>query len=82
MERGAGTGAGQDVEFTGTISQVSPTLVVAGRTVKTDGSTRYLGRRNETLTYADVVRIGNRVEVEGHTQADNSVLAGKIKLED
>lgn len=81
-EDGAGAGAGQDVEFTGTISQASPTLVVAGRTVKTDGSTRYLGRRNETLTYADVVRIGNRVEVEGHTQADNSVLAGKIKLED
>ena len=50
--------------------------------MKTDGSTRYLGRRNETLTYADVVRTGNRVEVEGHTQADNSVLAKKIKLED
>jgi hypothetical protein len=81
-EDGAGTGAGQDVEFTGTISAVSPTLVVAGRTVATDGSTRYLGRRNETLTYTDVVKTGNRVEVEGHAQADGSVLAKKIKLED
>lgn len=78
---GAGNGVGEDVEFTGTVSSLSP-LTVAGRTVKTDGSTRYLGRKNEALSASDVLKVGNRVEVEGHTQADNSVLAKKIKLED
>jgi hypothetical protein len=81
-DAGAGPGVGQDVEFTGTIGSVSPTLVVAGRTVTTNGGTRYLGRKNEVLTFAEVVKLGNRVEVEGHTQPDNSVLAKKIKLED
>jgi hypothetical protein len=80
-DAGGGGGAGQDVQFTGSVSSVSP-VIVAGRTVKTDGSTRYLGRRNEALTFTDVVKLGNRVEVEGHTQSDGSVLAKKIKLED
>jgi len=75
---GAGNGAGQDVQFTGSISSVSP-LTVAGRT---NGSTMYLGRRNEALSASDVVKVGNRVEVEGHTQSDGSILARKIKLED
>jgi hypothetical protein len=78
---GAGNGAGQDVQFTGSISSVSP-LTVAGRAVSTDGSTMYLGRRNEALSASDVLKVGNRVEVEGHTQSDGSVLAKKIKLED
>jgi len=55
---------------------------VAGRAVSTDGSTIYLGRRNEALTASDVLKVGNRVEVEGHTQSDGSVLAKKIKLQD
>jgi hypothetical protein len=80
-DAGGGGEAGQDVQLTGSVSSVSP-VIVAGRTVKTDGSTRYLGRRNEALTFAEVVKLGNRVEVEGHTQPDNSVLAKKIKLED
>jgi len=78
---GAGNGAGQDVQFTGSISSVSP-LTVAGRAVSTDGSTMYLGRKNEALSASDVLKVGNRVEVEGHTQSDGSVLAKKIKLED
>jgi hypothetical protein len=78
---GAGNGAGQDVQFTGSISSVSP-LTVAGRAVSTNGSTMYLGRRNEALSASDVVKVGNRVEVEGHTQSDGSILARKIKLED
>jgi len=78
---GAGNDVGEDVQFTGTIGSLSP-LTVGGRTVQTDGSTRYLGRKNETLPAGDVLKVGNRVEVEGHTQADNSVLAQKIKLED
>ena len=78
---GPANGIGEDVEFTGTISRLDP-LTVAGRSVRTDGSTRYLGNRNEALTATDVLRVGNRVEVEGHTQPDGSVFAKKIKLED
>jgi hypothetical protein len=78
---GAGSGAGEDVEFTGTVGSLSP-LTVAGRTVNTDGSTRYLGRKNEALSASDVLKVGNRVEVEGHAQSGGSVLAKKIKLED
>jgi len=72
---------GQEVEFTGTISSLNP-LVIAGRTVKTDGSTRYFGRKKETLPSSEVLKISNKVEVEGHKQPDNSVLAKKIGLED
>jgi hypothetical protein len=72
---------GQEVEFTGTISRLNP-LVIAGRTVKTDGSTRYFGRKRETLPSSEVLKINNKVEVEGHKQPDNSVLAKKIELED
>ncbi len=72
---------GADVEFRGTIGSTSP-LVIAGRPVSTDAATRYLGRRNETLTAAQVLVVGNLVEVEGHAQAGGSVLAKKIKLED
>lgn len=78
---GAGNGIGEDVQFTGTISSLGP-LTVAGRSVKTDGSTSYLGHRNEALFASDVLKVGNRVDVEGHTLSDNSVLAKKIKLED
>jgi hypothetical protein len=80
-DAGGGAGAGQDVAFRGTISGVSP-LVVDGRAVSTNGSTRYLGRKNEALSAADVLKVGNVVEVEGHSQPDGSVLAKKIKLED
>jgi len=31
---------------------------------------------------SQVLKVGNKVEVEGQTQSDNSVLAKKIKLED
>lgn len=71
---------GQDVEFEGTITGTSP-LVVSGRTVSTNASTRYLGRNNESLSASQVLVVGNRVEVEGHLQ-DGAVLAKKIKLED
>lgn len=70
-----------EVEFTGTISSLSP-LTIAGRTVTTDGSTRYLGDDHKTLTPAEVLKVGNRVEVEGVAQPDGSVLAKKIELEE
>ncbi|HSD66655.1 MAG TPA: DUF5666 domain-containing protein [Vicinamibacteria bacterium] len=71
----------QEVEFTGTISTLSP-LVIGGRTVQTDGNTRYSGHKHETLTSAQVLKVGNKVEVEGVKQSDGSVLAKKIQLED
>jgi hypothetical protein len=72
----------QEVEFTGTIGSVTPSLIIAGRTVTTNVSTKYLGRKNETLKAEDVLKKDNKVEVEGHTQSDGSFLAKKIKLED
>jgi hypothetical protein len=74
--------SGQEVAFSGTISSLSPTLMIAGRTVTTDGETKYLGRKDETLPKADVLKIGNKVEVDGPAQSGTSVLAKKIKLED
>ncbi len=80
---GAGDDEGeeQEIEFSGTISSLSP-LTIAGRTVKTDASTKYVGEGEEhkTLTSAEVLKIGNKVEVDGVQQPDNSVLAKKIQL--
>jgi hypothetical protein len=73
-------GEEQEVEFTGTISSLSP-LVIAGRTVKTDGTTKYLGDEHKTLPSSEVLKVNNKVEVEGLKQPDNSVLARKIRLE-
>lgn len=80
---GAGDDEGeeQEVEFSGMISSLSP-LLIAGRTVKTDPSTKYVGEGEDhkTLTSAEVLKIGNEVEVDGVQQPDNSVLAKKIQL--
>jgi hypothetical protein len=76
-----GDGNGSYVEFRGTVSSLSP-LTIAGRTVKTDSGTRYYGLRHQPATAADVLKVGNKVEVHGVEQADKSVLAKKIKLED
>ena len=77
---GATGGGGQEVRLTGRIESTSP-LRVASRTILTTGSTRVLGRSNETITLASL-RTGDSVEVEGVSQADGSVIASKIKLED
>ncbi len=71
----------QDVEFSGTIASLNP-LTIAGRTVKTDTSTKYVGPEHKTLTPAEVLKVGNKVEVDGIKQADNSVLAKKIQLDE
>lgn len=73
---------GQDgVELDGTISNLSP-LTISGRHVTTNSSTRYFGAHHATVPASDVLKLGNKVEVEGQKQADNSVLAAKIQLED
>jgi len=71
----------KEVEFEGTISQLSP-LTVGGRHVVTNSATRFLGDHNDPVPSSQVLKVGNRVEVEGRQQADNSVLAEKVKLED
>jgi len=70
---------GAEVEFVGTIGNVSP-LTVSGTVVTTNDSTRILDHDNNTIGLGDL-SVGLRVEVEGHQQS-NGVLAKKIKIED
>lgn len=70
-----------EVEFKGRIDSISPpTLVVSGRLVVTNGSTR-IRRGDKTVALADLKK-GEKVEVEGTRQANGSVLASKVKVED
>ena len=72
---------GGEVEFTGRVQSITPpSLTVAGRTVWTDASTR-IKRDDRTIALTDL-RVGDLVEVEGRRQADGSILARKIKVED
>lgn len=70
-----------EVEFDGTVTQLNP-LTIGGRRVTTNSATRFLGDHNDPVPSSQVLKVGNKVEVEGRQQADNSVLAEKIKLED
>ena len=69
-----------EVKVVGVISGVGP-LVVAGRTVVIDGSTRLLDKQNNTVVLA-FFKVGDHVEVEGTTRADGTVLARKIRSQD
>lgn len=69
-----------EVEFSGLIQGLSP-LTIAGRIISTDGNTRVLDDDNNPVSLS-VLAVGMRVEVEGWSQGDGSVLAKKIKLED
>ena len=71
----------KQVEFDGSISSLSP-LTIAGRHVTTNSSTRYFGSHHASVPASDVLKVGNKVEVDGQQQADKSVLASKIQLED
>jgi hypothetical protein len=68
-----------DVRFTGGIQSLNPCRV-AGRAVAVDGHTRILDDRNAPIPFS-ALKVGDTVEVEGTAQADGSVLARKIKLE-
>jgi hypothetical protein len=71
-----------EVNFRGVIQSIAaPNLTVAGRTVVTTASTRFLDRDNNAIALSEL-QLGQTVEVEGTQQADQSVLAKKIKLED
>ncbi len=69
-----------EVAFTGAIQGLSP-FVVAGRTVVTDGNTRILDKNNASIPFS-ALKVGQTAEVEGTTQANGSVLAKKVKLDD
>jgi hypothetical protein len=64
----------------GSITSTSP-LIVAGRTVMTDSSTRLLDRQNNPITMG-AFKPGDKVEVEGSSLPGNNVLAKKIKRQD
>lgn len=70
-----------EVEFTGAIqSLTAPNLVVSGRSVSTNASTRFLDNRGRSISFSDL-RVGDRVEVEGRLQG-STIAATKIKKED
>ena len=72
----------EDVEFKGYVESVGTTsLMVAGRMVTVDDMTEILGNDGHAIVLSDVP-VGAYVEVEGRMQADGSVLAKKIELED
>ena len=77
-----------EMEIEGTITSITPpgTLVVAGKTVKVNASTKFEDENEgehgdggeQTITFADL-KVGDFVEVEGVTQADGTFLARKIE---
>lgn len=73
---------GMQLKFTGAIQSIAPpSLKVAGRTVVTNGSTQVLDHQNNPIPLG-ALQVGQTVEVEGTQQANGSVLAKKVKLED
>jgi hypothetical protein len=69
-----------EVEFLGNIQSLSP-LTIADTRISTDVNTRILDDDNNPIGLS-ALAVGMRVEVEGWPQADGSVLAQKIKIED
>lgn len=68
-------------ELSGRIESITPpSLRVSGRTVITNGSTR-IERDDRRIGLTDL-RVGERVEVEGMRQADGSILAREIEVEE
>ena len=76
-----GGGAESEIRFTGRVDSIAPpSLVVAGRLVITDSSTR-IERRGDPISLSSI-KAGDRVEVEGTQRSDGSVRAKKVSLED
>jgi hypothetical protein len=61
-------------------SSTGVTLTVAGRTIRTNAST-VVRRRGDPAGF-DRMRVGQEVEVKGLLQADGSILATRITLEE
>lgn len=80
-EEGADDDDDGEAELKGRIESISPTsLQVAGKTVRTDASTR-IERDDRRIALTDL-RVGERVEVKGVRQSDGSILARRIEVED
>lgn len=70
-----------EVSLRGRIDSISgSSLQVAGKTVATDSSTR-IRRSGQTIPLS-ALQVGQTVEVEGQTQANGSILAKSITVED
>jgi uncharacterized protein DUF5666 len=70
-----------ETEFRGRIEKISGSdLSVSGRLVHTNSSTR-IRRKGDPIPFG-ALAVGQTVEVEGAGQADGSLLASKITLED
>ena len=73
---------GDEIEFTATIDTIfNDTVVVGGIAFITDANTVILDNNRLPITFADL-QIGMLVEIRGIRQADGSVLATNIKVED
>ena len=79
-----GDNIGFTIKFKGFIKSIDPggaSMVISGREVLTDASTRFEGEDDLILTFADF-SVGQLVEVKGNSQADGLILAIEIELED
>ncbi len=77
-------GQDHEAELGGAIQSIdlaTGSLMVAGRKVVTNANTRIIGDHDTTLAFKGL-KVGENVQVEGTTQADQSLLARKIKLQD
>jgi Domain of unknown function (DUF5666) len=69
-----------EVELKGVVESITPpSLMVAGRVVQTDANTE-IKRNGDRIGLADL-KLQDKVEVKGTTQADGSVLARKITVD-
>ena len=70
---------GQTVQVQGSVTAVSgcpaPTLTVGGKTIQSNGDTRFIGGACSNIT------VGSTVQVTGVSQSDGSVLASQIRIE-
>lgn len=80
LEDGATEAPESEVNFVGSIQSLAP-LNVGGRAVSTDDSTRILDRKNNPIPFSSL-KVGDKLEVEGTSRGDGSVLAKKLKLQD
>ncbi|MFQ5708716.1 MAG: DUF5666 domain-containing protein, partial [bacterium] len=73
---------GEEVEVKGAIESLgADSLVVSGTTFFVDGNTEVKAKGKGTISFSDL-KVGDVVEVRGLRQADGSLLATRIELED
>ncbi len=71
-----------EVELTARIDSLGADFVVLGHfTFKVDSTTRIYDNRKNMISFADLA-VGMIIEIEGWRQADGSLMAEKIKIED